>query len=263
LPVDGDPQKTGWVLKIGLNPGGLQGGSGEQYFVGRFDGKTFTNDNPVSLSLWSDYGKDCYCALTFNNLPPAQPSVMLGWMNNWQYADRVPTHPWRGQMTIPRELALKTFPEGVRLVQKPVASLASLRGKPAKKITTRSFEVKTGMQINGAKEAGWKLKAKDGTYTVIGYDRSKQELFVDRTHSGLVAFSDRFPARTAAPLPGMSTINLDILVDGNSIEVFADDGRLAITNLVFPTAAPASFDFYSDGDAKALPTTVWPLKSIW
>jgi fructan beta-fructosidase len=258
LPVDGDPRKTRWVLKIGLNPGGLQGGSGEQYFVGRFDGKAFINDNPATLSLWSDYGKDCYCALTFNNLPVGQTPVMLGWMNNWQYAARIPTQPWRGQMTIPRELALKTFPEGIRLVQNPVQRLTSLRGQPAKELNTRSFEIHAAMKIDRAGQAGWKLTAKDGTYTTIGYDATKEEVFVDRTHSG------HFPARTASPLPGkQSTLTFEIFVDRNSIEVFVDNGRIAITNLIFPDSAPVAFTFYSNGGASPLPTTIWPLKSIW
>ncbi len=85
------------MLKVGLNPGGLQGGSGEQYFVGDFDGTRFTNDNPPSTVLWTDHGKDCYCALTFNAMPQSTIPVMLGWMSNWQYAAKVPTSPWRGK----------------------------------------------------------------------------------------------------------------------------------------------------------------------
>ena len=128
VPVEGSsPRRTGWVLKIGLNPGGLQGGSGEQYFVGSFDGARFVNDNPAATTLWTDYGKDCYCALTFNHLPPAALPVMLGWMNNWQYANKVPTAPWRGQMTAPRRLQLRKLPEGLRLVQQPAETLRALR----------------------------------------------------------------------------------------------------------------------------------------
>ncbi|MBV8817999.1 MAG: glycoside hydrolase family 32 protein, partial [Acidobacteriaceae bacterium] len=84
LPVEGRRGESRWVLKVGLNPGGLQGGSGEQYFIGKFDGNKFVNDNPESLSLWTDYGKDCYCALTFNNLPARQTPLMIGWMSNLQ-----------------------------------------------------------------------------------------------------------------------------------------------------------------------------------
>jgi fructan beta-fructosidase len=97
--------ETRWVMKIGINPGALQGGSGEQYFVGKFDGTRFVNENKPSVTLWTDYGKDCYCALTFNGLKKGATPVILGWMNNWQYADKQPTSPWRGQMTIPREVS--------------------------------------------------------------------------------------------------------------------------------------------------------------
>jgi sucrose-6-phosphate hydrolase SacC (GH32 family) len=256
LPVDGDASNTRWVLKVGLNPGSLQGGSGEQYFIGRFDGTRFVDENPAALSLWSDYGKDCYCALTFNNLPPTQPTVMLGWMNNWQYADKLPTSPWRGQMTIPRELALKTFPEGIRLIQKPTRAVTLLRDKTVTKPTTGSFEIETALQMNGATEAGWKIADRDGAYTLIGYDAAKQEVFVDRTHS-------LFPARTSAPIHlNNDTLKFQILVDRNSLEVFAGDGRVAITNLVF-FGPPPAFTFYSNGKASQLRTQIWTLRSIW
>lgn len=272
LPVDGDTSKTRWVLKVGLNPGGLQGGSGEQYFVGSFDGVRFVNDNPSALALWSDYGKDCYCALTFNNLPTSKRPVMLGWMNNWQYAGQVPTHPWRGQMTIPRELGLHTFPEGVRLVQQPLASLASLREKHTVAssgaelgLSGHTFTVSATMDIQGARQAGWKLFTKDGAYTLIGYDAVRKEVFVDRRHSGDVSFNKDFPARTAAPFtapPG--PLSFDMLVDRDSIEVFAGGGRVTITNLIFAPDA-ARLVFFSEGDspAKLLRADTWTLRSIW
>ncbi|MGI8992637.1 MAG: glycoside hydrolase family 32 protein [Bryobacteraceae bacterium] len=271
LPVDGNSKNTRWVLKVGLNPGGLQGGSGEQYFIGRFDGAKFVDDNPATLSLWSDYGKDCYCALTFNNLPPARNPVMVGWMNNWQYANQVPTKPWRGQMTIPRELALKTFPEGIRLTQKPLNALDGLRDKHTSfkdgsaVLASRSFEAIGAIDLAHAQEAGWKLISKDGSYTIVGYDAERHEAFVDRTRSGLTGFNKNFPARTAAPLP-LATLKLKVhmLVDRNSIEVFFDNGRVSITNLIFPEAAPSRLEFYSKGGAAIPPGgEVWTLRSIW
>jgi fructan beta-fructosidase len=269
LPVDGDASKARWVLKVGLNPGGLQGGSGEQYFIGKFDGTRFINDNPSTLSLWSDYGKDCYCALTFNNLPASKPAVMLGWMSNWQYAANVPTHPWRGQMTIPRELSLTTFPEGVRLVQKPLTSLTSLRDRHTVATGTdmplegRSFTISATMDPKGASEAGWKLFSKNGAYTVIGYSASRKEIFMDRTHSGDVAFSKDFPARTAAPFEHtQGPITFDILVDRNSIEVFV--GKVTMTNLIFaPDATRFVFYFEGGNAAKLLKADSWSLRSIW
>ncbi len=124
VPLDGKAE-TRWVLKVGINPGAVAGGSGEQYFIGHFDGEHFTNDNAAATTLWTDYGKDCYCALTFNNLPKTEAPTMLGWMSNWQYAREMPTTPFRGQMTLPRKLALKTTPEGIRLFQQPIDALVN------------------------------------------------------------------------------------------------------------------------------------------
>lgn len=271
LPVDGSPAKTRWVLKVGLNPGGLQGGSGEQYFVGRFDGTRFINDNPTSVALWSDYGKDCYCALTFNHLPPGEKAVMLGWMNNWQYANQVPTSPWRGQMTVPRRVALQTFPDGIRLVQEPVDSLTQLRGPQQQlnagnsTLKSGSVEIHAALELRDAKEAGWKLLGKDGSYTVLGFDAVRREVFVDRTHSGVTGFSKDFPARTAAPFPAMGgKLELRILVDRSSEEAFFGGGRVAITNLIFPKEPYTRVEFYSHGGrAVALSGEVWTLRSIW
>ena len=253
-----------WILKVGLNPGALQGGSGEQYFVGKFDGTKFTNDNPPDLTLWTDYGKDCYCALPFNNLPTAQPPLMLGWMNNWQYADKVPTSPWRGQMTLPRELAVKAFPEGMRLVQQPSPEFNKLRGRPIKSLNTSTFEIEASADLNSAAELSWRIIYPDGSFTSIGYDAAKKELYVDRTRSGVVSFSDKFPARTAAPLPLTGgKLSLRIFGDRDSIEVFSADGRVALTNLIFPEHAPSGFRFDDGGKARETSRTIWPMKSIW
>ncbi|MBV9302384.1 MAG: glycoside hydrolase family 32 protein [Acidobacteriaceae bacterium] len=265
LPVDGSRAKTRWVLKVGLNPGGLQGGSGEQYFIGSFDGARFVNDNPSSLTLWTDYGKDCYCALTLNGLPRNQPQVMIGWMNNWQCAAAVPTHPWRGQMTIPRKLSLRTTIEGVRLVEQPIKSLQALRsqsivltnqsieelnrnlseGDVAK---GRAFELDSTISLGRAEEVGWKLLTADGSYLVVGYNQRNEKVFVDRTHAGVTAFSKDFPARTAATLPlHGDSLRLEILVDRCSVEIFAQGGRVTITDLVFPLADARGIRMYLKG----------------
>jgi fructan beta-fructosidase len=278
LPVDGTPRMR-WVLKVGLNPGGLQGGSGEQYFVGTFDGTRFVNDNPASTTLWTDYGKDCYCALTFNGIGRRDDPVMIGWMNNWQYADKLPTQPWRGQMTVPRSLALATLPEGIRLVQKPVAAIATLRDKhfewhgtsaaelnrALKTAHYSSFELQTTVVRVGGATIGWKLLAGDGAFTEVGYDGARSELFVDRTHSGVTGFSRDFPVRTVAPITiGNAPLSMTILVDHSTIEVFVQGGRAAMTNLVYPPAGAQAMEFYSRGEQPAQITVdLWSLRSTW
>jgi sucrose-6-phosphate hydrolase SacC (GH32 family) len=261
LPVDGQADESRWVLKVGLNPGARLGGSGEQYFVGQFDGTKFTNDNPSSLTLWTDYGKDCYCALTFNGLPRGQNPVMIGWMDNWQYAAKLPTSPWRGQMTFPRSLSLRKTAEGIRLYQQPTDMKELLgdtqtisTGKPAA-AATHSFIFKSEMQLGSAREAGWKLLGEGGHYTAVGYDSGKQALFVDRTNSGLTSFSPDFPARIESPLKlADKVLRLQILVDRCSVEVFADGGKVVSTNLVFPPPDASKITQYSTGGAVASAT---------
>ena len=142
LPVDGDATDTRWVLIVNLNPGGIAGGSGGQYFVGRFDGTRFVADQdgggaaPASPdprgALWLDHGRDFYAGVTWSDAPKGDGRrVLLGWMNNWQYANDIPTAPWRSAMSVPRALSLTRTPAGIRLVQTPVRELEARRvGSP-------------------------------------------------------------------------------------------------------------------------------------
>lgn len=270
LRVEGSSGETRWVMKIGLNPGGLGGGSGEQYFVGRFDGTRFTDANPASLTLWTDYGKDCYCALTFNHLPAAHAPVMLGWMNDWQYAAKLPTSPWRGQMTVPRQLSLRRTGAGIRMFQQPADEVLALKGEPtvirgSANTPGHSFELQAEMRLGGAQEIGWKLLEADGTYTLIGYNRASGSVFVDRTHSGRTDFSKDFPARSEAPieLPD-GVLRLRVLVDRCSVEVFAGQGELAITDLVFPPEGADKIELWTKGgEAGEVTASFSGLRSVW
>jgi ABC-type sugar transport system permease subunit len=127
LPVDGGPE-TRWVLAVGIGGCAPGGGSGVQYFIGAFDGATFSSENPQETVLWADYGADFYAAQSWSDAPGGR-RIWVGWMNNWLYAQDIPTSSWRGALTIPRELALTNTPQGVRLVQRPVPELQQLRGE--------------------------------------------------------------------------------------------------------------------------------------
>jgi sucrose-6-phosphate hydrolase SacC (GH32 family) len=278
-PTEGESGGSHWVLKVGLNPGARQGGSGEQYFIGQFDGTRFTNENPVSTTLWTDYGKDCYCALTFNNLPVDQRPVMIGWMDNWQYAAKLPTSPWRGQMTIPRRLWLSGTHEGIRLFQRPSEQMQklvageiesdgqSLAGmnkmlKLSDLAKRHTFELVSTITLGNAREVGWRLLRQDGTAAVIGYDAKRGALFIDRTHSGLAGFSPDFPSRMEAPLHTQLSLEMEIVVDRSSVEVFADGGRVAITSLAFPPADASGIEAYGlDGAAGPFSATLRSLQS--
>lgn len=240
LPVQGGANgDTRWILKIGMGDNHVSGGSGEQYFTGRFDGTRFTNDNPPDKTLWFDFGRDCYCALAWGNQPPSKGIRMLGWMNNWSYAKDIPTAPFRGQMTIPREVSLIQTRDGLRLSQAP------LLGKPA---ASRKLAISEG---RGALPAGAALdlsvSPKSGGQTLqlqlrnaanetfaFGYDAEKQEWFADRRQSGQVAFNPKFASRSTAPHPAGAPWSMRVVIDTSSVEIFAAGGQVTLTDLVFP-----------------------------
>jgi fructan beta-fructosidase len=127
VPSDGNASKRVWVLKVGLDPGALQGGSGEQYFLGNFDGKTFIQFTDPGAYGWTNYGKDDYCAISFNGLPKERKPILMGWMSNWQYEAKMPTSPWRGQMSLPRQVSFLRDEAGLALKQEPM--IDDLRAK--------------------------------------------------------------------------------------------------------------------------------------
>ena len=140
LPVDGDPNNTRWVLQIDVGNKGPAGGSAGMYFVGQFDGTRFVNENPSETTLWVDHGADFYAAQAFNHDPVGRV-VWLAWMNDWRYANTAPTGPWRGQMSVPREVGLTQRPEGVRLTQKPVDEITR---QLQTTFTASDFEIPAG-----------------------------------------------------------------------------------------------------------------------
>jgi levanase len=207
---------------------------------------------------------------------------MIGWMSNWQYAGKLPTSPWRGQMTFPRKLALHTTPDGLRLIQLPSDAIAKLHTPPFTRFIGTEKEVNKHLNgktrndkmvdltatitLGSAKVAGWRLLSGDGSYTLVGYDRERQELFLDRSNSGETDFSQDFPARISAPLEltRQGQLQLRILVDRSSIEVFAEHGRVVMTELIFPKPNGRRIAVYSEGGKLGgVSVRIWTLASIW
>lgn len=280
LPILGEPGQTRWVLHINIGGGSAAGGSGGQYFVGRFDGKTFTDDNPPEQVLFSDFGKDFYAAVSWNNAVTKDGQrLWIGWMNDWEYANDLPTHPWRSQMSLPRAISLRRVGGHLRLVQEPIANLSALRGKEKTLAATalraggqvevpiagECLELNTTLDIGHASALGLIVRKGSNEQTVIGYDAKSRQLFVDRSHSGKSDFHRDFASRQNAPLePDNGRIKLHVFVDRCSVEVFANDGLIAITDLIFPAAESTGVALYSKGgDAKLISFEEWPMQSIW
>jgi fructan beta-fructosidase len=286
LAVENQRGAQKWTLIVNVGSGAPAGGSGCQYFVGDFDGKKFTLDESFpkgkDAALWADFGPDFYAAVSWSDIPKRDGRrLWLGWMSNWQYANDVPTTPWRSAMSIAREVNLHQTPEGIRLAQQPVREQEKLRGQhyhfnggslaaanawlKKNKIEGNKLELvveldapKTGTQgikvLTGAREA-----------TVIGVDFDHARLFVDRTQSGRVDFHPKFSGIHDAPLaPRDGRVKLQIFVDACSVEVFASNGEVVITDVVFPAESSRGVEcFGAENATKIHSLDVWQLKSAW
>ena len=268
LAIPGDSGKgSTWALKVGLNPGAPQGGSGEQYFLGDFDGTRFTAAETAGAHGWTNYGKDDYCAISFNGLPKTDKPVLLGWMSNWEYASKLPTSPWRGQMSLPRRLSFIKDSAGLALKQEPVT--AALRGKSfaiaASKTSGESakvpYEAMFHFTATKSDEFGVRLYSDDEHWTDVGFDLKKHVFYIDRTKSGL-EIGPGFMKRTEAPLVPGRPYDLHLVVDRSSVEAFAQEGTIAMTDLIFPQAPQSKIVIFPEGSEK-VGGTGWELHSIW
>ncbi len=279
LPVEGRPGQRKWALIVNLNPGSVAGGSGAQYFVGSFDGKQFSADDQ---GHWIDYGKDFYAVVSWSNLPLRDKRrLCIGWVNNWEYGQEIPTSPWRSAQSIPRELRLKNYSDGLRIVQSPVAELQRLRGTRyslSGKTITGESDTLAGGRINGktleivatfepgtAYEFGLKIRKGVNEETIVGYDAAAAELFVDRSRSGKVDFNPQFSGKHGGPLAAeQGRVKMHLFVDWSSVEVFGNDGQTVITEQIFPAPSSDGLALYAKGGAaKLVSLEVWDLKSIW
>ena len=227
LTVRGTGEKK-WMLLCNINPGGPFGGSATQYFIGQFDGHKFTCESKPEVTKWMDYGKDHYATVTFDNAPEGR-RVAIVWMSNWQYAGAVPTKQFRSANALPRDLGLFTNGEETYCSVMPSKEVNALRGK---KLKQPSEACEIVVDLKGT--ATVTLANTKGEQVVMRYDAARQTFTMDRTKSGDVSFSEAFPCETCAPTYGAMR-QVRIFVDRCSIEAFDAEGKMAMTNLVFPS----------------------------
>ena len=261
LPVEGTKEKK-WVLICNINPGGPFGGSATQYFVGDFDGSTFTNNYPEETK-WMDYGKDHYATVTWNNAPDGR-CIAIGWMSNWQYANNVPTLQYRSANTIARDLSLFKQNGSVFLKSEPCKEMVEARkdGRQIKAVNVAkaetislspqsgngAYEVELSINPGKSKEVSFTLSNGKGEKVLMTYDTVKKTLAMDRSKSGEVSFSKDFPAVTEMPVSKSKELKLRLFVDKSSVEAFVNNGEFVMTNCVFPSAPYDMITFESDGN---------------
>ena len=260
LPVEGTNEKK-WVLLCSLGDGPF-GDSATQYFIGSFDGKKFSCDNQPNVTKWMDWGKDHYATVTWSNAPAGR-AIALAWMSNWQYANDVPTRQYRSANSVPRDLSLYTSEGETYVKVTPSPELLKLRDKGSKKRAFKvdrtynldkllndnsgTYEIEMTIKNKDADVIGFQLFNSKGEEVEMYYNLAEKTFTMDRTKSGEVTFSKDFPAVTVAPVEGGNEMKLRLFVDKSSIEAFGNDGRFAMTNLVFPSEPYNRISFYAKG----------------
>jgi fructan beta-fructosidase len=169
----------------------------------------------------------------------------------------------------------------MRVVQQPVSELQQLRGprrtveaQPIRAGTTSlarhgiagaTLEIVAEFEVGTAAELGLKVRTGEGEETVIGIDARARQLFVDRTRSGQVGFHPEFSGRHTAALPiEDGRVRLHAFVDWSSVEVFAADGQVVVTDQIFPAFESDGVELYArGGTAHLVSLDAWPLDSIW
>ena len=271
-----------WVLVVNMNPGGPNGGSGTQYFTGKFDGHQFLPDSRETK--WLDWGRDNYAGVTWSDVPKKDGRrLFIGWMSNWNYAQVVPTDPWRSAMTIPRELTLTKSAGNYAMQSLPVVETEKLLDLSSK-ILLKQENILGEKQLDNkdidlnqcritllletsksqSDSLGMILANPSGESITIGYSYKTRLFTVDRTHSGKMDFSNRFSGIDKAPYTAGKQIKIEVLVDAASAEIFVDDGRLVMTELFFPAGKFNSLKIANyGGKLNLLSGDLMGIKRIW
>jgi fructan beta-fructosidase len=273
VPVDGEPGKKKWLLQMSQN-------ASMQYFIGEFDGIKFINESPNGKILRPDYGPDYYAAIAYNQLPSSTLPTAIGWINNWYYAQDIPTMPWRGAMSLPRTLSVKKIKNEWVLIQRPASSLSSLRdgfayqlkntsfeGTKSLRVKSQQFEMEITLQPSVGSTSGIKLAVGDNHFFEIGYDAGSQTLYTERANTGNINFHDDFKKRSRSevtlPLKDGFLI-LHIFFDNSIVEIFGNNGEAVITMQLFPGSTNSGIELFSNkGRSTIKNLSIWKMRSCW
>jgi fructan beta-fructosidase len=266
--------KKVWVLLVNLNPGGPNGGSATQYFIGDFDGKTFTASH--SDTRWLDYGPDEYAGITWSNT--GERKIFLGWMSNWLYGTVVPTERWRSAMTLPRDLRLKQVGNDLFVASWPSKELSVIASKPVTyqmlkvenrlDLRTKAAEVvaprRYDLSLDSLTNVALVFSNDAGEALEVGYDKDSNQYYIDRSRSGKVDFHEAFAKRSVAPrLATENKMNLTIVLDVSSVELFADEGLSVMTSIFFPSTPYTKLQLKAPAGATIKKLAYSRLRSIW
>lgn len=262
-----------WVLLVSINPGGPNKGSATQYFVGKFDGNKFKPFN--TKTKWIDWGKDDYAGVTWHNI--GKKNIFIGWMSNWFYGEKVPTKEWRSAMTIPRNLGIKKINTDYFLTSTPISAYFEKRNliyESSKLTINKSIDLSDkisttdglySLSIKQFSKVDFKivLSNKDNNKIVFGYNKSSDSFYMDRSQSGIVNFSEDFKKIITAPrISNNKMIDIKIVLDKTSLEIFADDGLTTMTSIFFPESNMSKINIETNTPTTIGSLSLYDLKSL-
>lgn len=272
VPVEGMTGKKKWVLQTSQN-------ASMQYFVGEFDGKTFINENPADKIFRPDYGPDYYAAIAYNQLPAAHLPTAIGWINNWNYANDIPTTPWKGAMSLPRNMTVKKINGEWTVLQKPIAALQSLRAKVLElknepvtttkllPVKSQQFEMEIIIDPMSAATTGVRIAKGEKDFFEVGYDAAKKTIYIDRSNISNHSFNKNFASLNrfeTMPLSKTKLVRLQVFFDHSMAEVFVNDGEAVLTAQLFPGVTDNGIELFSSGGKCTISSLkIWTIRSIW
>jgi len=267
-----------WVLLVSINPGGPNGGSATQYFIGDFDGKTFTpQDENVR---WLDYGRDNYAGVTWSDIPQGDGRrIFIGWMSNWDYANVVPTENWRSAMTVPRVLSLGENSNGFIIRSTPSQEFDNLHDEEIlieatsdslialNKLRWTQYDLNISLKGEGLSSKNFALILSNdvGDELKMGFNASAKSFYINRDKAGNNQFSPKFDGIQEAPfVPQDPQIKLRLIVDVGSVELFVNEGELAMTSLFFPQQPLNKTEMrVSESDEINVSGKIYKVAGIW
>ena len=270
---------------MAVSAAGRERGIYMQYFTGDFDGMKFTNNNPPGTDLALDFGDSFYAAIPWNNLPDDQ-KTFIGWMVPGQ----TQTSPWKGQMSIPRELGLTKTKEGLRLVQRPAFiiknNLAKLSGNKVSTIEkldlnnqevelsnqqavkSNSYWLEAELDVDQGTTSGFKIAQKKGgnnivEETEIGYDAAKNQVYVDKTRSGEASVKQDKMKQTIDLIRNAGKVKLEILFDKSSLEIFVNNGEQVLSTYIYPSDEANIVSAFATGGKSVIENAkIWDLSKV-
>jgi sucrose-6-phosphate hydrolase SacC (GH32 family) len=246
MPLEGEAGVSKWVWTA----------ANGNYLVGDFDGKRFV---PEVMTQNGHWGANYYAVQTFSDLP-ANRRVQMAWMSGGRY----PGMPFNQQMSCPYELKLRRYGyHSYRVYAMPIREAEMLRKasrtwkdvtvkpgeNPLAGVTGDLWDIVAEIEVGSAKSVGLRVRGREVVYTVK--ERARDNSLAN--------------GNLAAALPLIKgRFRLRVLVDRASIEVFGNDGEVAIPTCFLPDEKDLSLElFASGGAARVVSLTLYPMRSIW